>query len=293
VARRLQRFLALSLLGSLSSLTLAAHAAAPIWAVRGAHGTVYLAGSMHMLPADDAALPKAFDRVYADSSRVVMEMDLGKFDPMEASTWMMDHGSLPNGTRLRTVLGDQRYQRLAAVAADVGLDMAGVNGLAPWVVGMELTDLAYTHYGFDSEQGVEEQLLRRTQADGKQTGGLESFQDELGGLVALSNDDQIKMLDQTMDELKDVQSEMHEILVAWRSGDTAHLAKLLSSEYDSFPALYKPLVTDRNARWMPQIEQLLKDDKNTLVVVGSLHLVGPGGLLELLKKDGFRPTQLN
>ena len=42
-----------------------------------------------------------------------------------------------------------------------------------------------------------------------------------------------------------------------------------------------------------EIEQLLKAQDNSLVVVGSLHLVGEGGLLELLRKDGYAATQLN
>jgi uncharacterized protein YbaP (TraB family) len=37
----------------------------------------------------------------------------------------------------------------------------------------------------------------------------------------------------------------------------------------------------------------VKGDQNCLIVVGALHLVGDGGLLELLRKDGFTPTQLN
>ncbi len=58
------------------------------------------------------------------------------------------------------------------------------------------------------------------------------------------------------------------------------------------PALYKMLVADRNRRWMPQIEKLLKDDKDYLVVVGALHLVGNGGLLELTKAKGYDAKQM-
>jgi len=52
-------------------------------------------------------------------------------------------------------------------------------------------------------------------------------------------------------------------------------------------------VSDRNKHWVPQIESLLKDKNNYFVVVGALHLVGNGGLLELLRKDGFKPEALN
>jgi len=284
----LRWLLGLGLLGCLS-----AQAASPVWAVRGPHNIVYLAGSIHMLPADDAALPAGFTRAYADSTKLVMELDLAKFDPMEAMTWMMDHGTLPTGTTLRGLLGEQRYGRVSGAAASLGMPMAGLDSLAPWVVGIEITDAAYEHEGFDPDQGVEEQLLRLAQSDHKPTAGLETLPEELGSLSSLSSADQIRMLDQTVDELKDLKSEMREVTDAWRSGDRAHLAALLSSEYGAFPSLYKPLVTDRNQRWLPQVEQLLNGKDNAFVVVGALHLVGDGGLLELLRRKGYTITQLN
>ena len=284
----LRWLLGLGLLGCLS-----AQAASPVWAVRGPHNIVYLAGSIHMLPADDAALPAGFTRAYADSTKLVMELDLAKFDPMEAMSWMMDHGTLPAGTTLRGLLGEQRYGRVSGAAAGLGMPMAGLDSLAPWVVGIEITDAAYEHEGFDPDQGVEEQLLRLAQTDHKPTAGLETLPEELGSLSSLSSADQIRMLDQTVDELKDLKSEMREVTGAWRSGDRAHLAALLSSEYGAFPSLYKPLVTDRNQRWLPQVEQLLSGKDNAFVVVGALHLVGDGGLLELLRRKGYTITQLN
>ncbi len=284
----LRWLLALGLLGSLS-----AQAASPVWAVRGSHNVVYLAGSIHMLPADEAALPPGFDRAYADSAKLVMELDLGKFDPMEALTWMMDHGTLPQGTTLRGVLGEPRYGRVSAAAASFGMPMTGLDALAPWVVGIEITDLAYEHEGFDPEQGVEEQLVRRAQADRKPTAGLETLPEELGSLSSLSRQDQVRMLEQTVDDLKDLKSEMHEVTTAWRQGDATRLATLLSSEYNAFPSLYKPLVTERNRRWLPEVEELLGEKDNALIVVGALHLVGEGGLLELLRRKGDTITQLN
>jgi len=284
----LRWLLALGLLGSLS-----AQAASPVWAVRGAHNTVYIAGSIHMLPADDATLPPGFMRAYGDSSRLVMELDLGKFDPLEGMAWMMEHGTLPAGTTLRSLLGPERYARLTATAASLGMPIAGLDSLAPWVVGIEITDLAYERAGFDPEQGVEEQLLRQAQADHKPTGGLETLPEELGSLSALSREDQVRMLDQTLDELKDLKSEMAEVTGAWRQGNATQLGRLLSSEYDAFPSLYKPLVTDRNRRWLPEVEQLLDEKSNVLVVVGALHLVGDGGLLELLRKKGYSVTQIS
>ena len=283
-----RRLLALCLLGSLS-----AHAASPVWAIRGAHNTVYLAGSVHLLPAEDAVLPQGFDRAYADSSKLVMELDLGKLDPLEAAGWMIEHAALPAGTTLRGILGEQRYSRVSAAAAELGAPIELLDGQAPWAVGVELADLEFLHQGFDPEQGVEQQLVRRTHADGKPTGGLETLGEELGSLEALATEDQMRFLDQTVSELKRSQQELEEVLHAWRGGDAATLSRLLAREFRSFPALYRPLVTMRNQRWLPQVEQLLREDRNAFVVVGALHLVGEAGLLELLRKDGFTAQQLN
>jgi uncharacterized protein len=292
VGRAKARWLvALCLLGGLSAH--AAAAASAVWAVHGAHGTVYLAGSIHLLPAQDATLPAAFERAYADSARLVMELDLGKLDPLEAAGWMLAHGTLSPDESLRTLLGEARYARVSAAAESRGLPAVVFDTQAPWVIGIELADLEYERLGFDPRNGVEEQLVRRTQADHKPTDGLETLDEQLGGLEALPRTEQLRLLDQTLAELDEPAEDLRDVLDAWRQGDATRLASLLAREYHDFPALYGPLVTTRNQHWLPKIEQLLKAQDNSLVVVGSLHLVGDGGLLELLRKDGYAATQLN
>jgi uncharacterized protein len=289
VGRAIQRWLlAVGLLGCLT-----AQAASPVWAIRGAHNTVYLAGSVHLLPAAQATLPAGLLRAYADSRRLVMEIDLGRLDPQQLGNSILEHGRLPAGTTLSAVLGPQRYGEVTHAAGDFGLPQQALDDEAPWVVAIELTDLEYLKLGFDPEQGVEEQLVQRARTDGKATSGLETADAELGSLAGLSQADQVRLLDQTLQELDEPQSELQEIVGAWRSGDAPRLAKLLAGEYREFPGLYRPLVTERNRLWLPQIEQLLAANDNCLVVVGALHLVGDGGLLELLRRDGFKPVQLD
>jgi uncharacterized protein len=277
-------------LGLLGCLT--AHAASPVWAIQGDHNTVYLAGSVHLLKASDSALPPAFDRAYTGSHTLIMELDLGKVDPMAAATWMAGHGMLPAGTDLKTSLGAARYQRVSTEATRLGVPMEMVGQFAPWVLGLQLMDMEYAKDGFDSESGVEQQLERRAQTDAKPTAGLETIEEQLGFFEALTPEQQAKFLDLVLNDLHDVDSDTQEVVAAWRRGDAAKLAALLSDEYKQFPALYRSLVTDRNKRWEPQIEQLLREKDNYFVVVGALHLVGDGGLLELLRKDGFKIDQM-
>jgi uncharacterized protein len=278
-------------LGLLRCLTV--HAASPVWAIHGDHNTVYLAGSVHLLKANESALPSAFDRAYTGSHTVVMELDLGKVDPTAAAGWMMEHGMLTDGKDLHATIGDERYRRVSTEAARLGLPMEMANQLAPWVLGLQLMELQYAQLGFDSQSGVEEQLEHRAQADGKPTMGLETLTEQLGLFEALTPEEQAKFLDLVVTEMRDVGSDTQAVITAWRAGDAAKLAALLGDEYKSFPTLYRSLVTERNRRWVPQIEKLLRDKDNYFVVVGALHLVGPGGLLELMRKDGFTAEQLN
>jgi uncharacterized protein YbaP (TraB family) len=222
-----------------------------------------------------------------------MELDLGKVDPMEAAGWMMQHGTLPQGSNLRQAIGEERYRRVSTEASRLGLPMEMAGQFAPWVLGLQLLELQYAQLGFDSQSGVEEQLEHRAQADGKPTSGLETLSEQLGVFETLSPEDQAKFLDLVVTEMRDVGSDTQAVIAAWRAGDAAKLAALLGDEYKSFPALYRTLVTDRNRRWLPQIERLLKDKENYFVVVGALHLVGDGGLLDLIRRDGFKAEQLN
>jgi len=289
VGRKTRRWLlALGLLGSLT-----AHAGSPVWAIHGDHNTVYLAGSVHLLKANDSRLPAAFDRAYGGSKALVMELDVSKVDPMEAASWMMEHGMLKEGTTLRATIGEDRYRRVTAEAGRLGVPMEAADMLEPWALGLQLIEMQYMQLGFDPQQGVEQQLQVRAAADGKPISGLETLDEQLGVLQGMSYADQARFLDMIVTEMHDGGKETQSVVTAWRTGDEAKLAALLSDEYKSFPALYRLLVSERNKRWVPQIEKLLHANQDYFVVVGALHLVGDGGLLDLMRRDGYKAESVN
>ena len=278
------------LFGLLGSLT--AYAEAPVWAIHGAHNTVYLAGSVHLLRSRDAALPAAFDRAYKDADALVMEIDLDDLDPAAAQGWMLEHGMIGDEKTLGDIIGKPRFQRVEQEGNRLGIPIEALQQLEPWLVAMTLAQLQYMKLGFDPEQGVEKQLERKAQTDHKEIAGLETLDEQLGLLANMSIDDQAKFLDLTLEEMHEMQGETDSLLSAWRTGNAQKLASMLSDEYKVAPVLYRTLVADRNKRWMPAIEKLLQSDKDYLVVVGALHLVGTGGLLELTKARGYEAKQL-
>ena len=78
---------------------------------------------------------------------------------------------------------------------------------------------------------------------------------------------------------------------AAKRGDSKALAQLLAEGFERYPDLYRPLTTERNRRWLGQVEGLLDDREDYLVVVGTLHLVGKDSLIDLLEGKGHRVLQ--
>ena len=247
---------------------------------------------MHLLRASDSKLPAAFDKAYADSAALVMEIDMDDLNPADAQGLMLEKGVYTGDETLSDAIGKARFDKLEKQTGGMGIPTEALERFQPWLAAMTLAELQLAKLGFDPESGVEKQITAHAVSDHKEITGFETLPEQLGLLADLSQPDQIKFLDLTLEEMQEMQSETDALVAAWRTGNASKLASILSEEYGVAPSLYTTLVSDRNRKWMPQIGKLLKSDKNYMVVVGTLHIVGKSGLLDLLKAEGFSSRQL-
>lgn len=264
-----------------------------LWTVAGEHNTVYLLGSIHVLRAEDGGLPQVAEDAYRDAERLVMEIDLDDElagDPAALAATMQRMAMLPTGQSLHTVLGPD-YAAVKEHAQKAGLDLAILDPFAPWFVATVLLQVELAKRGFAPELGVEQTIATRAAADGKPIQGLETAEQQFAMLAGLPMPQQKRFLLMTLEESDDLDAEIRELLSAWRSGDTARLAKVLGDDFDEFPELYRPLTEDRNRAWVHEIVDLLDDQDDYLVVVGALHLVGRNSVVDLLQQRGYRVTQ--
>jgi len=95
----------------------------------------------------------------------------------------------------------------------------------------------------------------------------------------------------TLKDIDKMESEFGELLKAWHTGDSEKLEKMLNEAMEEAPVIYKRLLTDRNRRWLTKIEELAHGKDNAIVIVGAGHLVGINGVVELLKKKGYKVAQ--
>lgn len=145
-----------------------------------------------------------------------------------------------------------------------------------------------TQAGFSSTDGYDYQIAARAQRDNKPLQGLETAVDQLSIFASMSLAEQCKFLRDTLDEA-DVGKEVAEITAAWRRGNLRKLEALLRGGIEESPEFFKALTTDRNLRWLPQIEAMLADPHDDyLVITGALHMVGDMGVVELLRRKGYK-----
>jgi uncharacterized protein YbaP (TraB family) len=73
---------------------------------------------------------------------------------------------------------------------------------------------------------------------------------------------------------------------AWLDGDLSAVHRIaVESPMFNLPDIRRAILDARNHTWAARISELLARPERTLVVVGALHLCGPGNLVECLARS--------
>lgn len=262
-----------------------------LWEVRGEHGSVFLVGSVHMLKGDHPELPAAFLDAYAHSTELWMEVDLDQATADALSPESQQLEMLPADTTLAATLGPQLYQQLVDRAKLLGVEPELLSHFQPWFAAMELESFTMLQQGYQADSGVDMIFALKARTDHRSVSGLETMAEQLSFFARLPLAQQCDYLRRTLEELDDSDSQLRDLVSAWEHGDSAALqAQARQFERES-PALYRLLLVDRNHRWMDKLLPLLRSGHNCLVIVGTLHMVGPDGLVELFQRAGYKVDQ--
>lgn len=262
-----------------------------LWKVSDADNAVYLLGSFHLLRSDDYPLPGEVDRAFDDAESLLFEVDPGAMTSPETLRKIQDYMAYEGGETLSGVLPKPTFDRLQTLVTASGGSMQALEGSEPWAVSMGLVLGIAKAMGFESELGLDRHLMARAAEAGKPAGGLETVDDQMRAMDAVPHAEQAASLDEFLTDPRKATRELMDMHAWWRAGDVARLdAKMRAEMARKTPESYRLLDVERNAAWLPRIEARLRapGTDDTLVVVGSLHLLGPDGLVEKLRAKGFR-----
>jgi len=263
-----------------------AQAEPALWSVTADGRTVWLFGSVHLLPEGGFAVEGALADALDAADRVCMEIDTDAADEATQAMVTLGRAVDPEGRDLFELLGpDADRVREAADEAEVPLEALAM--FEPWFAGITVSVMALQSHGFDAQHGVEQVIRAEARAAGKPGCGLETLEGQLDLLDSLSPRLQAEILLQAIDEAAAIDRLIEPLIDAWREGDERGLERSLDDDFGDYPELAERLIYARNARWASQVEGMLEGDEDVLLVVGAMHLVGDRGLPALLAERGF------
>jgi uncharacterized protein YbaP (TraB family) len=279
----------------LATCVIAPHAAAAksfMWKASKGQGAVYLVGSVHALSQDFYPLAPALEDGFKDSDLLVEEVDLAQMMDPSAQMQIMTRGLLKPDQSLDKILSPSTMALVNKAGSDLGPAMEVLKKFKPWMLAIALQGLELQKAGFDPQLGLDKHFYDEAQAGGKSVQGLETVDYQLSRFDEMTNEQQDHMLAETIKELETEIASVTTLAGAWRTGDAPQVERIVLKDLKSDAQMYQRLLVDRNRNWMPQIEALFARPGRTFVVVGAAHLVGPDGLLQMLRTKGYTIEQL-
>ncbi|WP_161796841.1 TraB/GumN family protein [Devosia soli] len=275
--------LALAILLAFSN---AATAAPAIWKVSDEDSSIWLFGSIHMLPADTDWRTETLDRLIQDADRVYFETDLGPEAHAEIVTLTMSRGFASDGVLLNRRIGTKLMGKVRTAAEKYDLPVPSLLAMQPWMAAMTIATAAVSGLGYDPTKGVEAVLTAEIPRD--KQGFLETAAQQIEAIAGGSEADQIQMLTATIAEAQWSAGRIEDMKNAWIAGTPETVGDIFLADMGAYgDAFMDRLIVQRNKNWAQQITEMLDQDEAAVLVVGAGHLIGDYSVVTLLEEKGF------
>jgi len=249
-----------------------------LWEVSGPQGEkAWLFGTIHALPGGVEWRTPAFERAFAASGVVMVEIgNLG--DSAAAAQAFTDFATTPGLPPLSTRVAPADRPALAALMDRAGMDDGDFRDTETWAAALILNNAVREAA---SGNGVDRDLLD----DGKPVEALETFAGQFARFDSQSEAGQRQLLAAIVREA--LVGAERERVAAWLIGDLAELERELEGALLGQPALREALLVDRNSHFATRIAAATEARRAPFVAVGAGHMLGPEGLPALLAARGY------
>ncbi len=282
------RRVALVLLLNLIACTpaLAKHPA--LWVAQDADTTVYLFGTVHLMPDDVSWQFPALGQALASSS--VLYTEIADIDNTEVQALTMKLG-IDMAEPLSASLSDSENTLLQKAVETLAIPggTAAFEMMKPWLAGVTLAVAPLVKAGMDPNKGVDKLLQAQAKEAGKPVKGLETAAEQIQMLAGMPDDVQMDFLRSALRDYKHATTELKAIIDAWKVGDVDGLTVIIADKMaKESPKLYQRLLVKRNVTWAHTLTELMKTTPGTVfVAVGAGHLAGPDRVQVHLQKLGI------
>jgi uncharacterized protein YbaP (TraB family) len=252
----------------------------------------WLYGTIHLPDDRVLAVPASVGRAVDGSDRFFAEI------PMDSASQVAMVGKLmlPDAQTLGDVLPGPLYDRLSRRFESSGFPLAPLARLKVWAVALQVVMVDYM-IDFSTKQPLDALLYSRARAAGAEVGGLETADEQLALFDSLAIEEQVRMLESTLDVMDEFEAAgrdlVGETVDAYLAGEEATLLELMRESYDPTDELERKIMErvldNRNVTLTERLVRELQEapGASQFFAVGAGHVVGPGGMVELLREKGL------
>jgi len=287
------RFFCAAILAALPAAAGAENAAAPhatpaLWRVHRGASTVYLFGSLHILPDGYAWTTPQIEAAMDAADSFIFEVPVDEAALKDEKDFIVHNGILPAHQTLRGLLSTTEFQTYSGVLRRAGLRPEQFERYRPWLAAV-MVGLAYLHRDdLTSLRGADDDVMAFARAHGKPLLYLETMQQQMALLTSATNSSQVGALKNLILTLPRARTQERDLREAWSSGDAKRFTGLLDGYFRGHPEAQDFLIDSRNRSWLPTIKQYLDRPAGTaMITVGAAHIGGDKGLLALLCSGGY------
>jgi len=250
----------------------------------------YLYGTMHIGDPRVTNLSKEVEQAFKQANHFAMEV-LMNFQAMGIIT---NASFFNDGRTLKGVMGHIEYKRLTSlINKRIFISEDVINNMKPWAVLMLL--MMPVDQQVQGSSALDMVLYRRASQRSMKLTGLETAQEQVHVFDSMSIQDQLWMLNRSIEEIETTDTQMLEMLDAYVSRDLAKLVKIQKSfmheDSDIDDRFMYQLVDVRNVRMAERMSPILESG-NAFIAIGALHLPGKSGVLHLLEQQGYTVTSI-
>ena len=265
-----------------------------LWEVSSLSNRIYLYGTVHAGKKEWFPLPAPVEQAFEDSQILVVEADILDVDKMSASGKALSYAP-PDELKNHVPEGD--WERFRKILPRYKVPEQSVVQMKPFMAVSLLVFSEWARLGYLPDLSVDAYLIRKARAAFKPVVEIEGIALQTRLMESLTDAENRTAFAGTLTALESglTGDQIHGMVSAWQRGDAARLltvAQKYNENVEGAAAFEEKFVWSRHEPMVAKIAGYLDSRETHFVAVGALHLAGPRGLVELLKKRGYIVRQV-
>ncbi len=248
----------------------------------------YIFGTIHLICPKDMFPAEGLKAYVGQTEQLLLELDLDDPAVMKKAA---SGSMMPDGKSVKPFLKPEEYAKVDALFKNyLGISYDQLQNFKPILVTAVLLRSPKV-IGCSGPVAYDNFLVEIATAKKMPINGLETVEAEFAALDAQPIEKQVEGLVKMASDPEKGFGEFKDLYRIYLTQSSDDLFKLTENQEDMDAAMQEKLLVDRNAAWIPVIEKNITSTPSFLGV-GSAHLGGPKGVLNLLRKKGYVLTPI-